>query len=324
MNDAIGGYFGLEIPPGVSPYPTALGYNSARYAFQALLGTSNARRLYLPWYTCKTMVEAAHRSGIELRRYCLDERLEPVGLPALDADERLLYVNYFGYQGAFIRERLAPSLAGQLIADHAQALFCPPLDGVPTLYSPRKFVGVPDGGWLLNAPAIMPPLPPALSKDRFAALLGRLEDGPEPWYGSYVEVEQGIAAEGMRGMSVLTARLLEGVDYAGIAARRQANLAHLHRGLAGLNRYQVPVQAGLAPLCYPLLLADASQTERVRAQLAGQRIYLATYWRDVLEAKGGCEVGARWAQCMLPLPIDQRYGPAHMERLIAAVSQALG
>jgi len=324
MSNAIGGYFELEVPFQEALYPSALGYNSARYAFQALLAHGDTRRLHLPWYTCGTMVEAARRSGVEVLRYRLDDQLQPARLPSLDTGERFLYVNYFGYKAPFIEAELAPRYPGQLIADHAQALFAAPLSGVPTLYSPRKFMGVPDGGWLVNAPPALRAPDPTRSKGRFAALLGRLEDGPEPWYASYVEVERGIRDEGMRGMSILTERLLEGIDYQAIATRRHANLACLHAAFAGRNRYELPMHSGLAPMCYPLLLESASEAERVRAQLARQRIYTATYWKDVLEADGDCDVARRWSTCMLPLPLDQRNGPVQMARLIEAVNQALG
>lgn len=324
MSNAIGGYFELEVTSGETLYPAALGYNSARYAFEALLCNGGVRRVYLPWYTCGTMVEAAQRSGVELRRYSLDHRLQPAELPSLQIGEAFLYVNYFGYKTPFIEAELVPRYSGQLIADHAQALFAPPPEEVPTLYSPRKFMGVPDGGWLLNGPADLQPPEATCSKGRFAALLGRFEDGPEPWYASYVEVERGIREEGMRGMSSLTARLLQGVDYAAIAARRRANLGCLHTAFAKANRYEIALHDGLAPMCYPLLLDSAAEAQRVRGELARQRIYIATYWQDVLEAGGDCEVARQWAQCMLPLPIDQRYGEAHMARLIEGVKQALG
>lgn len=323
MNDAIGGYFELETPFRGQLYPSALGYNSARYAFEALLGEGGVRRVYIPWYTCGTMVDAAQRSGVGIERYCLDEHLEPVGLPELGEAERLLYVNYFGYKAGFIEQELLPRFPGKLIADHAQALFSKPHTGVPTLYSPRKFLGVPDGGWLLNAPASLQPLPSTPSKGRFAALLGRLEDGPEAWYAAYAQVEAGIREQGPQGMSSLTARWLGSIDYTTTAHRRSANLAQVHSALKGLNQFEVPVHAGLAPMCYPLLLEQGEQADRVRSELARQRIYLATYWKDVLEAGGKCEVARAWARCMLPLPIDQRYGPEHMVRLVTAVEQAL-
>lgn len=322
MQDAIGGFFQLETPPARVLYSAPLAYNSARYAFEALLRHSRLRRLYLPWYTCGTMVDAARRSGVELYRYSLDDHLQPRDLPELEADERLLYVDYFGYKASTMKA-LASALGSRLIADHAQALFSPALKGVPTLYSPRKFVGVPDGGWLVNAPAGLAPLEPGRSRERLRALAGRLEDGPEPWYGTYVEIERGIGKEGMTGMSPLTERLLGAVDYPRVADRRRANLRQLQAAFGSMNRCCIAADFDGAPMCYPLLLGDATQAEVVRARLARQRIYVATYWRDVLETQGGCATAVAWASCLLPLPLDQRYGAEEMGRLIEAVSLAL-
>lgn len=324
MAKAIGGFFELEFNRGTSLYPLAQGFNSARFALQALLQASPVKRLYLPDYTCSTMHEAAVRSGVEVLRYQVDEYLEPVELPDLEADERLQYVNYFGLKDRYVGERLWPALGGRLILDNAQSLFSAPLEGVATLYSPRKFVGVPDGGWLLNGPhGTAAALPAGSSEGRTRALIGRLEDGPEPFYGTFVEVEHSIRDEGVRAMSALTARLLDGLDYATIQARRQANFAQLRGLLDGLNGYND--FAGVStPMIYPLLLASPEQAHQVRSALQQQRIYVATYWRELLDDPGLGPAARRWTECMLPLPIDQRYDDGDMERVATAVFQALG
>jgi hypothetical protein len=323
MAKAIGGFFELEFNRGTTLYPQAQGFNSARFALQALLQASAIKRLYLPDYTCSTMHEAALRSGVEVLRYQVDEQLQPVALPALKADEYLQYVNYFGLKDAYIRDQLWPALGGRLLLDNAQSLFSAPLNGVATLYSPRKFVGVPDGGWLVNGPAHMPVLEPGSSEGRTRALMGRLEGDPEPFYGTFVEVEHSIRDEGVRGMSALTARLLDGLDYPGIQARRQANFAALRRRLDSLNGFTG--FAGVStPMIYPLLLASAEQANQVRSALQQQRIYVATYWRELLEDPALGVAARRWTECMLPLPIDQRYDDGDMERLANAVLQALG
>ncbi|WP_311970971.1 hypothetical protein [Pseudomonas baltica] len=323
MAMAIGGFFELEFNRGTTLYPQALGFNSARFALQALLQASVIKRLYLPDYTCSTMHDAALRSGVEVVRYPVDDQLQPVELPTLNADEHLQYVNYFGLKDDYIRQRLWPALSGRLIIDNAQSLFSAPLDGVPTLYSPRKFVGVPDGGWLVNGPADIPGLEPGSSEGRTRALIGRLEAGPEPFYGTFIEVEHSIRDEGMRGMSALTARLLDGLDYSRIRARRQANFAVLRERLDGLNGFSL--FAGVsAPMVYPLLLASAEQANQVRSALQQQRIYVATYWRELLDDPALGAAARRWTECMLPLPIDQRYDDGDMERVAGAVLQALG
>ncbi len=323
MAKAIGGFFELEFNRGTTLYPQAQGFNSARFALQALLQASAIKRLYLPDYTCSTMHDAALRSGVEVVRYQVDEQLEPVALPVLNADERLQYVNYFGLKNDYIRDRLWPALGERLILDNAQSLFSAPLEDVPTLYSPRKFVGVPDGGWLVNGPANMPALEPGSSEGRTRALIGRLEGGPESFYGTFIEVEHSIRDEGVRGMSALTARLLDGLDYSQIQARRQANFALLRGRLDGLNGFSH--FAGVStPMIYPLLLASAEQANQVRSALQQQRIYVATYWRELLEDPALGAAARCWTECMLPLPIDQRYDDGDMERVANAVLQALG
>lgn len=43
-------------------------------------------------------------------------------------------------------DRLASRYGGSLIVDNALALYSPARSGVASLYSPRKFSGLPDGG----------------------------------------------------------------------------------------------------------------------------------------------------------------------------------
>lgn len=322
MAKAIGGFFELEFNRGTTLYPQALGFNSARFALQALLQASPVKRLYLPDYTCSTMHEAALRSGVEVVRYQVDDYLEPFDIPSLEADERLQYVNYFGLKDRYVAQVLRPALGDRLILDNAQSLFSAPLEGVPTLYSPRKFVGVPDGGWLVNGPHDMPALEPGSTAGRTRALMGRLEGSPEPFYGAFVEVEHSIRDEGVRAMSALTARLLDGLDYAAIQARRQTNFALIRSRLDGINGYTHLAQV-TTPMIYPLLLATAEQAAHVRSALQQERIYVATYWRELLDEPGLGGAARRWTECMLPLPIDQRYDDGDMERLATAVFKAL-
>jgi hypothetical protein len=322
MTKAIGGYFELEVSSGTALYPGALTYNSARFAFEALLRHRQPRRIHLPDYTCSTMHEAARRSGVEVVRYAVDEQLQPLAMPTLADDECLQYVNYFGLKDAYIRDSLVPALRPGLILDYAQALFSEAPDGVATLYSPRKFVGVPDGGWLINAPT-MPQLPPGSAEGRMRALTGRLNGAPEPFYATFIEVETSIRDEGISGMSVATQRLLSGLDYVAIVQRRQGNFANLRRRLRDVNAF-TGFDGVSSPMIYPLLLSSAAQAHQVRSALQQQRIYVATYWRELLEDPALGAAARHWTECMLPLPIDQRYDDGDMERVANAVLQALG
>lgn len=319
MPKAIGGFFELELQRGHHLYPRATGFNSARSAFQALLTTTKVRRVHLPFYICDVMGAALRSAGVEVVHYALSEDFELLESPALESDETLLYVNYFGLKGTYLRDTLAPLFGQQLTVDNSQGLFSKPLPGVATIYSPRKFVGVPDGGWLVNGPDNCSPLEPNSSQDRFAALLGRLEDAPRNHYARFQALEEALAQEGVRAMSQSTARILDSIDYPQVAHRRIDNLAMLHKHLAPFNRFDAWPETTAAALCYPLLLDTAERAATLRTQLAQQQIYVPCYWYEVARAPFVPAIEKNWANCLLPLPIDQRYGVNEMNRLVDAL-----
>ncbi|UZE25263.1 hypothetical protein LOY67_07605 [Pseudomonas sp. B21-056] len=324
MPEAIGGYFELELRKGQHPYPQAVGFNSARSAFKALLLARKLRRVHLPFYICDVMQDVLHGSGIEVLRYALSEQLELPVFPPLEADEALLFVNYFGLKTDYIGTVLAARYGQRLIVDNSQALFSVPLPGIATLYSPRKFVGVPDGGWLVNGPADLPQAESSRSQARFGALLGRLEDPPQDHYAVFQALEQALENDGIKAMATSTARVLDSIDYQEIARQRMDNFAQLRQRLDHCNRFCSWPAQPVATLCYPLLAKSAETATRLRTQLLEQHIYVPGYWREVLSTATAPTIERDWAECLLPLPIDQRYNVDDMNRLADAILQNTG
>jgi hypothetical protein len=322
--EAMGGYFELEIPRGQHPYPGARSFNSARSALQALLRARGTRRVFMPHFLCTVVPDAVRAIDVQVIGYALDESLELQSLPELLAGDALLYVDYFGLKGEYIRNTLAQRYRETLIVDNSQALFSRPLHAIPTLYSPRKFVGVPDGGWLLNGPDNVEQPPLGAFAGRTDALLGRLAAGPEAHYADFQNNEHALGMEGLKGMSALTERLLDGIDYARVRQQRQANYSLLHGALAPLNRFAPAFVQVEAPLCYPLLVEDTASAAKLRAALLERRIFVPLYWREVLENPHAPELERSITQRLLPLPIDQRYGPeqiGHLADIIHTVSR---
>lgn len=319
MDKAMGGFFELELCRGQALLPGARAYNLARSAFQALLLAQKVRRVWLPHYLCAVMPDAARAIDVEVVRYGLDAALEPASLPSLAADEAFLYVNYFGLKDAYIHDTLVKRLRHGLIVDNSQSLFSAAEMGVPTLYSPRKFVGVPDGGWLVNGPVDLPSITPGQSADRFEALLGRLAGPPEAYYAAFLDVEHALGAEGLRGMSAATTRLLDSIDYPYIKRRRQENFSRLHDALGPVNDLGAMSLASAPALCYPFIAQDPDEAARIRERLLNERVYVPCYWREVLSDPGAPALERELAGRLLPLPIDQRYGAEDMNRLAAIV-----
>lgn len=319
MGKAMGGYFELELDRTSHPYPGATGFNSARSAFQAVLLARAPRRVWLPHFICSVVSDAALAVNVEVFRYRLDPALNIVEPPALQADEMLLYVDYFGIKSDYVYRTLAPRYADRLIVDNSQALFSAPAEGIATIYSPRKFVGVPDGGWLLNGPPGPRPVAADCSVERLSALIGRLVDGPEAHYQDFQANENALSLEGLKGMSAVTERLLAGVNFPRVQVRRIENFAYVHERLAAINHLALPMDRPVAALCYPLLLDSGEAADALRRDLLSRRIFVPCYWREVVDNDTAPEWEKTLSRRLLPLPVDQRYGTDDMQRLASLI-----
>lgn len=70
------------------------------------------------------------------------------------------------------------------------------------------------------------------------------------------------------------------------------------------------------PMVYPFLSDDAN----LKKKLIENKVFVATYWPNVME---WCEKGAweyQLAQQACFLPVDQRYGEEEMERILEIIN----
>lgn len=240
----------------------------------------------------------------------------PEELPELEEGEFLLYTNYFGIKEKYV-DRLASRYGGRLVVDNALALYSPARPGVASLYSPRKFSGLPDGGIaVMDADQ---PLPEPEERDESlpdaAFLLGCLEHGPERASAACGRNERRLENAPLRKMSRLTERLMRGIDYEQARLRRMDNFLFLHEKLGHLNRLSVEPDSLSAPFCYPFWTAFPE----LRNVLIDERILVPLLWPEVLEQAPEGSLERKLALHLLPLPVDQRCGPQDMERVVRTV-----
>ena len=145
LSDAIGGYFGLELQVGESYHKNLTALNTGRNAFEYILRARGYQHVFIPYYTCDVLLEPLRSLNIAYDFYSIDEKLEPVSLTGINNNSAYLYTNYFGLKTGYIKQLAA--LIPNLIVDASQAFFDKPLIGIDTFYSPRKFFGLPDGGY---------------------------------------------------------------------------------------------------------------------------------------------------------------------------------
>ena len=316
MQDMMGGFFGLELPEyGNFPYAEGPGcayVSSGRAAFECLLrNMPRPDSIRVPRFICNTVLEAPARLGIPVKRYHCTEQLTPI-LPEVGENELVLLVNYFGLSNI---AAAAAQLPGRCVVDATTALYTPPLPGVPTFYSPRKFCGVADGG-VACAPFPLVHLPDEESRSaaRGLYLLERLESGAEAALSASEAAEQALSTPPRR-MSPLTRQLLRSIDFCAAAARRLENYVTLHAELREINHLQLPDAPAHAPMCYPLV----SGIPGLRDSLIEAGIALPLYWPEVIEETDAASAENRLARRLLPLPLDQRYTKTDMERLIRLI-----
>jgi hypothetical protein len=307
----IGGFFELEIPQGSWPWHSnAIELNTGRACILAILQSVKPKRLHLPFYICDTVLRAVAAAGVTPVFYALNRQLRPVTLPHLEGDDMLFVVNYFGLQSEYTNQIGSP-LGDRCIVDNTQAFFEPATPGCWTLYSARKFFGVPDGAYLY-APQAVSVKPRVRAKPDIRHLVNRLAGRQQTAYRQCRAYEANLAGN-IRQMSLLSERLLSAYDYAAIRVRRRENYLALHDRLGAINRFDAGLNTTAAPMLYPLLGPEIAD----RAAIAKHRLYIPTTWQDVIDRKGGgFEFERAFAAHLLPLPIDQRYDKGDMEDLL--------
>ncbi len=311
----IGGYFELPSPGNGagSPHDGMLALNSARNCLVQLIRCKRIRRLHLPLFNC-AVVEEAVRSfcpDTRIHHYHVDESLAP-SLEDAGAVEWLYYVNYFGLKGDAV-----PRFE-RLVLDNAQAFYCPPLEGRDTIYCPRKFFGVADGGYLGSDANAAAGLEEDTSWEHATHLLKRIDRSAAAGYPDFQQAERALAGRPPARMSRLTKFLLAGIDHARVKATRSANFGHLHATLASSNRCSPIIadalgSASFVPFCYPYMTRNA---RALRAALIAERIYVPTYWPELQQSRSLDAAERAFVRDVVCLPIDQRYGEREMARIL--------
>jgi hypothetical protein len=320
LSDALGGYIGLELPDNNDFWLSkALKFNSARAAFASLVEQIEARSVWLPRYLCDTMSAILSGRGVELKFYDLTERFEIKEHLRVDEGSIILFVNYFGVCSQQAQDVIDKYGADSAVIDNSQALFDEPFDALATIYSPRKFFGLPDGGLLFSDdPRIkQSEFRDTTSESRMGYLISRITESPEAAYQKYQDAEKAICDLPVQGMSRLTEKLLRSVNYDAARVARTRNAQYLERKLREYNKLSLDIGDITAPLCYPFL---PNVSAAKRAELIANRVFLPSYWPEVLTRVE--EESFEWELVTngLFLPCDQRYTEEDMERLVSLLA----
>lgn len=321
-SDAIGGYFELELSDrGHFPHEDGYCVNSGRNALELILRhIRHISRLWIPYYTCDVILEPVTKLGIQYSFYHVNQDLELSNELDLQAGEYILLTNYFGIKDRYVSD-MASKYGERLIVDNSQAYFSEPLEGIKTFYSPRKFVGVPDGGIAIipGTEIDMSAYEQDYSYDRCSHLLKRIDLGATEGYTDFKKNCQLLNNQPVRRMSKLTESLLRSMDFDLIKKRRLRNIYYLHKNLGNKNLLNCAEECmdSSAPLVYPFI--SSFDNSRVRQFLIKHKIFIATYWPNVISEKSAF-IERSLVNDILPLPCDQRYSIVKLNKLLSIIA----
>ncbi len=319
MTEEIGGYFQLERFTGKEYHEGLLRMNLGRTALLYMLGKMGIHTLYMPSYQCGSVLDACRNAGIRLVFYTIDRAFLPVCDHTPGEGEALYLVNFYG---RLTEEQILEQKKryGEIILDNTHAFFQRPVSGVPAVWSIRKYFGLADGAYVdpagrwepeLDADGNIKDLPEDQSHDRMAHILGRYEGSASEYYGRMLENAHALEADPPRRMSALTQNLLRAIDYGQAKERRERNYQYLQEQLEEENA--LPCCQISGPFAYPFYHKNGME---IRKAMAKEKIYIPTYWKNVLDVMPEDSIEYDLAANILPLPCDQRYERRHMERIV--------
>ena len=307
----IGGYLELDRLIGKEYYPDLIAVNTARNAFVYLCRAKKIEKVFLPYFLCDSVVNVCERENIRYDFYHINADFTPQFSQRLGNNEWLYLVNYYGQLSA---EQILgyQKKYKNIILDNVQAFFEAPLKGVDTIYSCRKFFGVPDGAYLATDAERLC-LETDYSMARMKHVLGRYEGtSASDYYQDFKQNDASFKQLPLLSMSKLTHNLLGAIDYHAVISKRESNWVFLHGALANKNR--ICLKRPIAPYMYPFYCGNGM---KIKTMLAQSKIFVPTLWPNVLSMTGTLEQD--YAENILPLPCDQRYDQEDMTRIVEAI-----
>lgn len=302
----IGGYIDFERYRLPMLYDEGIKLNSGRNCLAYIIKANNIKSICIPYYICDCIIDTCRKYGVTIKYYHVGIDFKPVEIQQCN-DDWVYIVNYFG-QISHEEMIQFSKRYNNIIVDNAQAYFNSPVKNTETIYTCRKFFGVPDGGVLFSNRKLKEKLVVDESFQHMVHLVGRFERTASEFYNEMKDNNQRFANEDIKQMSKLTENLLHSIDYEDVRRRRDTNYLYLSSKLNNINLIKPKETAG--PFAYPLMVTNA---EKMRKELINHNVYIPILWPNVKNETDANRIEFKLANNILPLPCDQRYELCDME-----------
>lgn len=314
----IGGYFELDQFINKPYYNNMIELNTGRNALAYLIKARGIKKVYIPHYLCNSVSGVLNRLSVDYEGYSIDKRFHPLFDKKLKNDEYLYVVNYYG-QISNSTIKSFKARYGAIIVDNTQSFFQKPVQGIDTIFSLRKYFGLPDGAYLSTDSKLEEELEEEKSSHCMNHILGRFEGEASTYYKDFKENDESFRILCLKKMSKLSKNILGAIDYENVRSRRNENFLYLHENLSNSNALDIRVPDG--PFSYPYYVKNGIE---VRKSLVKKKIYIPTLWPNVLRYNKNSTIEYDYAANILPIPCDQRYDVQDMERIIKELKACIG
>lgn len=313
----IGSFLELQLPKGRELHKQETDIarlNTGRMAIWHAFRVTGCKRIWIPIYQCDSIRETLEKKGVEIKFYHIDKKWNPLDIETTDEDA-VLIANYYGIMSSSRMADLAAKYK-HVIIDCAQAFFCKPVEGALMVYSCRKFVGAPDGAYVVGKDAHMmvDEYPQCYSSDTAAFLLKRIEYGCEgKGYEARSLNEHRIDAEDCMKMSKLTRMLMDAEGYEYNKAKRKENFTYAHSMLKDINKIDptMYMDDDTIPMVYPLVVEEDECIQRLFAA----KHFQGHWWSYICEEQPADSFEYWISRYVIPITIDQRYGKKEIDYL---------
>ena len=334
----IGGKFGLPEDIGLRySSPDFLDGNplllfNVRSAIMIIAEALNPRKIWLPSFLCPTILSAFEKFLSRIEYFKINNELKLASFNIIDKlrpKDLFLFIDYFGFP---FEPELISELRNKgvtLIQDCSQALFFDWKQSKADfcVYSPRKFVGVPDGGILhihykedINFPKLQNP-PEEILHHLFTAVIMRRQfdiyGGNRVW-NKHFSLGLSQFTPGYFKMSEFSSVLLRyAFNYQQIQQQRRINYQILSSKLRDIAIFP-DLEEDIVPFGFPIKVEKRNQLQK---KLFQNNIYPPIHWNIKNHVPLRFSDSHQLSHQIMTLPCDQRYNEDDMNQMADIIKE---
>lgn len=320
---------GNALPEGDKP---SIRMVNVRSCIRLLLEQLKPRNVWMPSYLCGAMLQSLRNISSQLRFIPVDANLRVEAdewIAEVEVGDVVVLIDYFGFA---IEQGIASIVRARgawILEDACQALLSDHVGRYSdfVVVSPRKFIGIPDGGilysvtncGLLPMPMLSPPDGWWL-KSLLAGISRREFDifgGDRNWYHLFQQVESEQPVGNYRMSELSEAILQHCLDKTDLSARRRSNYRLLLDELSEFALYK-DMPEDVTPAGFPIVTACR---DVLRKTLFAYNIYPPIHWVIEGIVPAHFVQSHKLASGIMTLPCDHRYNAEDMHYIAKCVKR---